>query len=84
MIPPNPTELLSNGRYDLLLEELRGKYDYIILDTAPLLLVTDTFLIAELADVTIYVSRSNIQKKHYWSLLMSILIRKRSKCRICT
>lgn len=63
MIPPNPTELLSNGRYDLLLEELRGKYDYIILDTAPLLLVTDTFLIAELADVTIYVSRSRYTEK---------------------
>ncbi|MGN7864973.1 GumC family protein [Chryseobacterium sp. 22458] len=63
MIPPNPTELLSNGRYELLLEELRGKYDYIILDTAPLLLVTDTFLIAELADVTIYVSRSRYTEK---------------------
>ncbi|KFF24565.1 GumC family protein [Chryseobacterium vrystaatense] len=63
MIPPNPTELLSGGRYENLLEELRDKYDYIILDTAPLLLVTDTFLIAELADVTIYVSRSRYTEK---------------------
>lgn len=63
MIPPNPTELLSNGRYEVLLEELKGKYDYIILDTAPLLLVTDTFLIAELADATIYVSRSKYTEK---------------------
>jgi len=63
MIPPNPTELLSNGRYEILLEELKTKYDYIILDTAPLLLVTDTFLIAELADVTIYVSRSKYTEK---------------------
>ncbi|KPE49854.1 GumC family protein [Chryseobacterium indologenes] len=63
MIPPNPTELLSNGRYEKLLEELKAKYDYIILDTAPLLLVTDTFLIAELADVTIYVSRSRYTEK---------------------
>lgn len=63
MIPPNPTELLSNGRYELLLEELKSKYDYIILDTAPLLLVTDTFLIAELSDVTIYVSRSKYTEK---------------------
>ncbi len=63
MIPPNPTELLSNGRYESLLEELRGKYDYIILDTAPLLLVTDTFLISDLADVTIYVSRSRYTEK---------------------
>ncbi|WP_288445633.1 polysaccharide biosynthesis tyrosine autokinase [uncultured Chryseobacterium sp.] len=63
MIPPNPTELLSNGRYETLLEELKGKYDYIILDTAPLLLVTDTFLISDLADVTIYVSRSRYTEK---------------------
>ncbi|MBE4947633.1 GumC family protein [Chryseobacterium culicis] len=63
MIPPNPTELLSNGRYEILLDELKGKYDYIILDTAPLLLVTDTFLIADLADVTIYVSRSRYTEK---------------------
>ncbi|PTT27411.1 capsular biosynthesis protein, partial [Chryseobacterium sp. HMWF028] len=63
MIPPNPTELLSNGRYEILLDELKGKYDYIILDTAPLLLVTDTFLIAELSDVTIYVSRSKYTEK---------------------
>lgn len=63
MIPPNPTELLSNGRYKLLLEELKTKYEYIVLDTAPLLLVTDTFLIADLADVIIYVSRSKYTEK---------------------
>lgn len=63
MIPPNPTELLSNGRYEILLEELKLKYEYIILDTAPLLLVTDTFLIGELADITIYVSRSKYTEK---------------------
>lgn len=63
MIPPNPTELLSNGRYEILLDELKNKYEYIILDTAPLLLVTDTFLIAELSDVTIYVSRSKYTEK---------------------
>lgn len=63
MIPPNPTELLSNGRYEVLIEELKTRYDYIILDTAPLLLVTDTFLIAELADIIIYVSRSRYTEK---------------------
>jgi Mrp family chromosome partitioning ATPase len=63
MIPPNPTELLSNGRYEVLVEQLKLKYDYIILDTAPLLLVTDTFLISDMADVTIYVTRSNYTEK---------------------
>lgn len=62
-IPPNPTELLSNGRYELLLEKLKNNYDYIVLDTAPLMLVTDTFLFAELADTTLYVTRSGYTEK---------------------
>lgn len=62
-IPPNPTELLSNGRYEKLLDEVRNDYDYIILDTAPLMLVTDTFLFADLADATIYVTRSGYTEK---------------------
>lgn len=62
-IPPNPTELLSNGRYAKLLDELRDSYDYIILDTAPLMLVTDTFLFADLADATLYVVRSGYTEK---------------------
>lgn len=63
MIPPNPTELLSNGRYEKLLKEVEPLYDYIILDTAPLMLVTDTFLIADLAEATIYVTRSGYTEK---------------------
>lgn len=62
-IPPNPTELLSNGRYEELIKELKLNYDYIILDTAPLMLVTDTFLFADLADATIYVTRSGYTEK---------------------
>ena len=79
MIPPNPTELLANGRYEILLEELRLEYDYIIVDTAPLMLVTDTFLIADLADATIYVTRSKYTEKHLLSLLIIILIRRKLK-----
>lgn len=62
-IPPNPTELLSNGRYEVLIEQLKPHYDYIILDTAPLMLVTDTFLFADMADATIYVTRSGYTEK---------------------
>lgn len=62
-IPPNPTELLTNGRYEELMDVLKLKYDYIILDTAPLMLVTDTFLFAEMADVTLYVTRSGYTEK---------------------
>jgi capsular exopolysaccharide synthesis family protein len=62
-ITPNPTELLSNGRYQKLVESLKPNYDYIILDTAPLMLVTDSFLIADVSDVTVYVTRSGHTEK---------------------
>ncbi|MFP3834748.1 GumC family protein [Chryseobacterium sp. SIMBA_028] len=79
MIPPNPTELLSNGRYEYLLDQLKSKYDYIILDTAPLLLVTDTFLIAELSDVTIYVTRSKYTEKSLLEFANSNIDQKKIK-----
>lgn len=62
-IPPNPTELLTNGRYKILIEQLKLQYDYIILDTAPLMLVTDTFLFADMADAVLYVTRSQYTEK---------------------
>ncbi|ROI09198.1 polysaccharide biosynthesis tyrosine autokinase [Chryseobacterium sp. H3056] len=62
-IPPNPTELLSNGRYEDLVDQLKPIYDYIIIDTAPLMLVTDTLLSADMADATIYVTRSGFTEK---------------------
>lgn len=62
-ITPNPTELLSNGRYQDLIESLKPLYDYIILDTAPLMLVTDSFLISDVADITVYVTRSGYTEK---------------------
>lgn len=62
-IPPNPTELLSNGRYEVLIEQLRQTYHYIIVDTAPLMLVTDTILSADVADATIYITRSEFTEK---------------------
>lgn len=62
-ITPNPTELLSNGRYEELIESLKPIYDYIILDTAPLMLVTDSFLISDVADLTVYVTRSGYTEK---------------------
>lgn len=62
-IPPNPTELLVNGRMEELINELKARYDYVIIDTAPLMLVTDTFLISDLADATLYVTRSGYTEK---------------------
>ena len=63
VIPPNPAELMSNGRFEILLKELKHEYDYIIVDTAPTLLVTDTTLITDLADAILYVTRANFTEK---------------------
>jgi len=57
-IPPNPAELLLNGRFQELLEQAKQAYDYIIVDTAPTILVTDTLLISQLADATMYMVRA--------------------------
>jgi capsular exopolysaccharide synthesis family protein len=58
-VPPNPAELLSNGRFEELLKILKQQYDYIVVDTAPTILVTDTLLISQLADITVYVTRAD-------------------------
>ncbi|KAA6441167.1 polysaccharide biosynthesis tyrosine autokinase [Dyadobacter flavalbus] len=58
-IPPNPSELLSNGRLPVLLAELRERYDYILIDSPPFGLVTDSSLIAKYVDATLYVVRHN-------------------------
>lgn len=68
-IPPNPTELLQNGRYKELIENLKDYYNYIILDTAPLMLVTDSLLFSNLADASIYVTRSNYSKMKFMDFL---------------
>jgi len=59
ILPPRPTQLLTNGNFEKLIEEAKSSYDYIVIDSAPTLLVTDTLLMADLADVTIYLTRAN-------------------------
>ncbi len=63
-IPPNPTQLLTNGRFKAFLDEAKGLYDYIIIDTAPTILVTDTLLISKYADATIYLVRADHTEKN--------------------
>ena len=62
-IPPNPGELLSRPNLQIALEYLKQQYDFIIMDTAPIGLVSDTLSLAKLADVTFYIVRSNYTLK---------------------
>jgi capsular exopolysaccharide synthesis family protein len=63
IIPPNPAELLMSKKVDTFFETLKEQFDYIIVDTAPVSLVTDTLLIAKHADCFIYVARANFLEK---------------------
>ena len=68
LIPPNPSELLMNGRFEEVLAYGKQHYDYVIVDTAPVNLVTDTLLLSKLADMFIYVVRANYLDKRLLSI----------------
>ena len=63
IIPPNATQLLANGNFEKIISQAKKDYDYIVIDTAPTLLVTDTLLISEHADAILYICRSNFTEK---------------------
>ena len=62
-VPPNPSELWRTQRGQELFEHLREEFDYVVVDTAPVMLVTDTFLINKYADLTLYVVRAGYTEK---------------------
>ena len=63
LIPPNPTELVASDALDKAIEQLKEHYDYVILDTAPIGLVTDTAIIGRVADLCVYVCRADVTPK---------------------
>lgn len=68
-IPPNPTELVARQALDDAIQQLKQHFDYVILDTAPIGMVTDTQLIARVADLSVYVCRSNYTAKSEFKLI---------------
>ena len=78
-IPPNPSELLSNGRLETLLNELRKQFDYIILDTPPVGIVADATLVSEFADAAFYLVRHEYTPRTYMRLLNELKTSKRFK-----
>lgn len=68
-VPPNPTELLARDSLDKAVETLRKNFDYVILDTAPVGMVTDTLLIGRVADLSVYVCRADYTRKAEFTLI---------------
>ena len=72
-IPPNPAELLGNGRFKALLDDLKEKYDYVIVDAAPINIVADTNIITEFVDRTFTIIRAGLFIKNYLPELVSLI-----------
>ena len=68
-VPPNPTELLARKGLEEAIEQLKQYFDYIVLDTAPVGMVTDTQLISRVADLTVYVCRADYTRKSEFALV---------------
>ena len=68
-VPPNPTELLARGGLEKAIETLKANFDYVILDTARVGMVTDTLLIGRVADLSVYVCRADYTHKAEFTLI---------------
>ncbi len=64
-IPPNPTELILNGKLDILMEQLKQDFDYVLMDSPPIGLVTDAKLLNKYADLCLYIVRHKRTPKSY-------------------
>ncbi len=73
-VPPNPTELVSRSSLDVIFAELRKVYDYIVVDTAPVGLVTDTLQIGRIADVTCVICRADYTEKSAFRIINDFAI----------
>ncbi len=78
-IPPNPFELLSSTKTRELMEELKQQYDFVILDTPPYGLLTDSFMLMNYADLNLFVTRLDYTKKNVFANSMEDLERKQIK-----
>ena len=71
-VPPNPTELLARENFGEIVKMLREQYDYVIFDTAPVGLVTDTLQIGQHADITVFVCRADYTPKSSFGLINTL------------
>ena len=72
-VPPNPTELLARDGLDKAIETLKKNFEYVILDTAPVGMVTDTLLIGRVADLSVYVCRADYTRKNEYTLINELI-----------
>jgi capsular exopolysaccharide synthesis family protein len=71
-VAPNPTELILNKKLDILMEKLKKEFDYILIDSPPVNLITDAKLLNAYADVCLYIVRHNYTPKAYLKMIDEI------------
>jgi capsular exopolysaccharide synthesis family protein len=76
-LPPNPSELLTSPRLEQLINELRERFDYIIIDSPPVGLVSDAQLIAPYSDATLFMVRHDVTPKNYLKMIEMMYQEKR-------
>lgn len=79
-VPPNPTELVSRPVLEDAINQLKAEFDYVILDTAPIAMVTDTSIIARVADACVYVCRADVTPKAGFSYVNVLRDEKKFAC----
>jgi len=75
--PPNPAEVLGSNRMGDLIDQWRTEYDYVIIDTAPILMVSDAFGVASRADGTVMIVRARLTRKKAITRSFELLTRSR-------
>lgn len=83
IVPPNPVELLQSENLSLFINDLKEKYDLIILDVPPIKIVADTSVIAPLADFTLFVIKVNLCKKNEVPIIEDIYKTRQLKNMTC-
>lgn len=78
-VPPNPTELIETEKMNQFMTKARGEYDFIVLDTPPVGIVSDALLLGEYADVNIFVIRQRFSFKSTLELIQNIFLKKELK-----
>ena len=78
-IPPNPSELILSSKFKEMIEELKTRFDYLIIDSAPIGPVSDSLLLKDYADTTVFVVRHNATPKMYLKLIDNLFRQKKFK-----
>ena len=78
-IPPNPTELIQGERFEELMAEIKTRFDYVIMDTAPVSPVTDAQLLQKFADINLFIIRHGVTPRVFLSMIGAVHKQKKFK-----